>query len=186
MQAETADPDAALVVALARGERDALAALYDKYAPFLMSLALRIVRERREAEDLLHDVFLEVWRSAVDYDPRRGRVRTWLAIRMRSRALDRQKSARVSRQAGGPEGDAALASAAAAEPPAEAGADRARVQAAVAALTPEQRRIVELAYFDGLSSSEIASAIAIPIGTVKSRMSAAIAKLRAALGEATR
>src|SRR5688572_14887224 len=94
------DPDVELVVAVARGDRAALGALYDKYAPFLISLALRIVRERREAEDLLHDVFLEVWRSAVDYDPARGRVRTWLAIRMRSRALDRQKSARVSKHAG--------------------------------------------------------------------------------------
>src|SRR3982750_1648727 len=94
------DPDAELVVAIARGERPALGALYDNYATFLRSLAIRPVRDRREAEDLLHDVFLEVWRSAVDYDPGRGRVRTWLAIRMRSRALDQQKSARVSRNAG--------------------------------------------------------------------------------------
>ena len=66
----------------------------------LLGLAVRIVRERREAEDLLHDVFLEAWRAAKDFDPKRGRVRTWLAIRMRSRCLDHQKSARVSRNAG--------------------------------------------------------------------------------------
>src|SRR6476661_6843923 len=92
--------DAALVAAMADGDRGALAKLYDRHASLLLGLALKIVRERREAEDLLHDVFLEAWRSAKDFDPKRGRVRTWLAIRMRSRALDLQKSARVSRNAG--------------------------------------------------------------------------------------
>ena len=82
------------------GDRRAVAALYARHAPLLLGLALRIVRERCEAEDLLHDVFLEAWRAAKDFDPARGRVRTWLAIRMRSRALDHQKSARVSRNAG--------------------------------------------------------------------------------------
>jgi len=85
---------------MAAGDRGALAALYERHASLLLGLALKIVRERREAEDLLHDVFLEAWRSAKDFDPKRGRVRTWLAIRMRSRALDLQKSARVSRNAG--------------------------------------------------------------------------------------
>ncbi len=175
------DPDAELVIAIARGERPALGALYDKYATFLMSLAVRIVRDRREAEDLLHDVFLEVWRSAVDYDPNRGRVRTWLAIRMRSRALDRHKSARVSRQSG----DDSVLDRVAADPGAgggvDAGPDQARVRSAVGALSEDQRRVVELAYFDGLSCSEIAAAIDVPVGTVKSRMAAAMNKLRATL-----
>ncbi|MEO8553642.1 MAG: sigma-70 family RNA polymerase sigma factor [Kofleriaceae bacterium] len=80
--------DAALVRAMAEGNRQALAALYARHAGLLLGIALRIVRERREAEDLLHDVFLEVWRAAKDFDPKRGRVRTWLTIRMRSRCLD--------------------------------------------------------------------------------------------------
>src|SRR5215207_4970336 len=92
--------DAALVAAMARGDRDALSQLYERHSGLLLGLAMRIVRDRREAEDLLHDVFLEAWRSAKDFDPKRGRARTWLAIRMRSRALDLQKSARVSRNAG--------------------------------------------------------------------------------------
>src|SRR5262249_31644509 len=78
--AEGPAPDVELVRAVARGDRSALAALYDRYSPIMLALALRIVRERREAEDLLHDVFLEVWRTAKDYDPDRGRVRTWLTI----------------------------------------------------------------------------------------------------------
>src|SRR5258707_1817275 len=85
---------------MAGGDRAALAKLYERHASLLVGLAMRIVRDRREAEDLLHDVFLEALRHAKDFDPKRGRVRTWLAIRMRSRALDLQKSARVSRKAG--------------------------------------------------------------------------------------
>jgi len=174
------DPDAELVAALAHGDRRALAALYDKYSTFLMSLALRVVRDRREAEDLLHDVFLEAWKSAVDYDPTRGRVRTWLAIRMRSRALDRQKSARVSRQASGPEGEAVLERQTA-DVAVDAGPDQQRVRRALVGLSPDQRQVIELAYFEGLSCSEIASAIRVPIGTVKSRMAAALTRLRNAL-----
>src|SRR6188508_970994 len=94
------DSDAALVAAMAQGDQSALAELYDRYSFLMLGIAIRIVRDRREAEDLLHDVFLEAWRSAKDFDPKRGRVRTWLSIRMRSRALDLQKSARVSRNAG--------------------------------------------------------------------------------------
>ena len=97
---DEAEIDAGLVAAIARGDREALSALYERHSGVLLGLAMRIVRDRREAEDLLHDVFLEAWRSAKNFDPKRGRVRTWLAIRMRSRALDLQKSARVSRNAG--------------------------------------------------------------------------------------
>src|SRR5215475_8033782 len=83
--------DVELVAAMAAGDRRALATLYERHCALLLGLAMRIVREKREAEDLLHDVFLEAWRTASDFDPKRGRVRTWLAIRMRSRALDLQK-----------------------------------------------------------------------------------------------
>ena len=93
--AATDEDDVALVRAMAGGDRRALAALYDRHASYLLALGLRILKNRGEAEDLLHDVFLEVWRSAGDYDLNRGRVRTWLVIRMRSRALDVVKSARV-------------------------------------------------------------------------------------------
>jgi len=168
--------DAALVARMASGDRQAMADLYQRHAGLLLGLALRIVRERREAEDLLHDVFLEAWRAAKDFDPKRGRVRTWLTIRMRSRSLDHQKSARVARNAG----DAALD--AVVDPGRDegpgAGRDHARVREAVAALGTEQRQVLELAYFEGLSCSEIAARVAIPIGTVKSRLSAGLLRLR--------
>jgi RNA polymerase sigma-70 factor (ECF subfamily) len=136
------------------------------------------VRDRREAEDLLHDVFLEAWRNANTFDPKRGRARTWLAIRMRSRALDHQKSARVSRNAGDGGLDALIDDAPLANP------DHARVRAALSALSPEQRGMLELAYFEGLSCSEIAARVAIPVGTVKSRIAAGLERLRAGLGDA--
>ncbi len=168
--------DVALVAAMARGDRQALAALYRRHSGVLLGLALRIVRERREAEDLLHDVLLEAWRSAKDYDPKRGRVRTWLAIRMRSRALDLQKSARVSRNAG----DAGLE--VVADEREQPTPDHGRVRAALSELGPDQRVVLELAYFEGLSCSEIATRIAVPIGTVKSRLAAGMQRLREGLG----
>ena len=172
------DPDVDLVKAVARGDRAALAALYDRYSPIMFALALRIVRERREAEDLLHDVFLEVWRTAKDYDPDRGRVRTWLTIRMRSRALDLQKSARVSRNVG----DDSVLDRVASDTDIADSPDRARVRKALGDLPAEQRQVLELGYFEGLSCSEIAEKLGTPIGTVKSRVAAALGKLRQYLG----
>lgn len=172
--------DVALVQTMAGPDRvaaqAALATLYDRHSGLLLGLALRIVRERREAEDLLHDVFLEAWRAAKDFDPKRGKVRTWLAIRMRSRALDLQKSARVARNAGDGGLEAIVDDSATASP------DHARVRAALAELTAEQRRCVELAYFEGLSCTEIAERVAIPVGTVKSRIAAGLDRLRSAIG----
>lgn len=176
------DDDVALVRAIAAGDRKGLAALYDRYAPILLGLAMRIIRDRREAEDLLHDVFLEVWRSARDYDLTRGRVRTWLVVRMRSRALDVLKSARVSRRSGDPEVLDRLV----AEPEAGESPDRQRVRAVLGELTAEQRQVLELAYFDGLSCSEIATQLTIPIGTVKSRLAAGLGRLRQLLGAPAR
>jgi RNA polymerase sigma-70 factor (ECF subfamily) len=172
---DEAEVDASLVAAMARGDREALAALYERHASVLLGLAMRIVRSRLEAEDLLHDVFLEAWRSAKDFDPKRGRARTWLAIRMRSRALDLQKSARVSRNAGDTGLEQLVDDAEGASP------DHARVRAALADLGPDQRRVLELAYFEGLSCTEIATRVAIPGGTGKSRIAAGLDRLRAGM-----
>jgi len=169
---DDAEVDAALVAAMAKGDRDALSQLYARHSGLLLGLAMRIVRDRREAEDLLHDVFLEAWRSAKDFDPKRGRVRTWLAIRMRSRALDLQKSARVSRNAGDAGLDVLVDEGASTSP------DHARVRSALAALGPDQRRVLELAYFEGLSCTEISKRVDIPVGTVKSRIAAGLDRLR--------
>src|SRR5262245_49240698 len=94
---EAAGEDGEIVAAIVGGDRPALARLYARYASSLMAIGVRILGDRREAEDLLHDVFLEVWRHAAHYDAARGTVRAWLLMRMRSRALDRKKSAGFSR-----------------------------------------------------------------------------------------
>jgi len=173
--ADDAERDAALVRAMAAGDATALAGLYERHAGLLFGLALRIVKERREAEDLLHDVFLEAFRCAKDFDPRRGKARTWLAIRMRSRALDMVKSARVSRNAGDAGLEVVVDEREVATP------DHARIRTMLSDLGADQRRVLELAYFEGLSCTEIAERIAIPVGTVKSRIAAGLGHLRGQL-----
>jgi RNA polymerase sigma-70 factor, ECF subfamily len=179
---EESPTDAELVAAMARGEQAAIESLYDRHAGLMMGVAMRMLKERAAAEDLVHDVFLEAWRAANSFDRARGTVRTWLMVRLRSRALDRLRSARVTRQVDtggerlpepedGPKMDTG-------------GLDRERVRIAVAELPEPQRAVLELAYYRGLSSTEVAEVLGVPVGTVKSRTAAAFRKLRAALGEA--
>ena len=178
------DRDVELVVAAAGGDRGALAQLYDRYAALLLGVAQRILGSPREAEDLVHDVFLEAWKQAGHYDASRGSVRTWLLMRLRSRALDRKKSAAnraISMEAPGELAEREVSP----EDPALA-PDRTRVRRVLLALPLEQRAVLELAYFAGLSSSEIATRLGTPIGTVKSRVAAALSKLRAELGAGTK
>lgn len=172
----TAPNDVDLVRAASKGDCEALAMLYDRYAPLLLALGQRMMGSRQESEDLVHDVFLEVWRRASDYEPRRGTVRSWLCIRMRSRGLDRLKSpARALRSFEAPDEDTLPASQCAPCP------DGARVRRVLAALPSDQRVILEQAYFDGQPLSEIATQLGVPIGTVKSRLSRALLRLRGEL-----
>jgi RNA polymerase sigma-70 factor (ECF subfamily) len=172
--------DVALVHAMARGDTEALALLYDRYSAIMLALAQRIVGRGAEAEDVIHDVFLEAWRHSADYDATRGSVKSWLLLRTRSRSLDVQKSARVSKQAGALD-DSWLAELA--DPGGGDSPDRLRVRKVLLALPPEQREVLLLGYFEGLSSSEIALTVGVPIGTVKSRVAAALSALRGAFSD---
>jgi RNA polymerase sigma-70 factor (ECF subfamily) len=174
--APTDDAEVQLIRALAKGDSQALSRLYDQYSPILLAVAHRILGSGKEAEDLLHDVFLEVWRHAADYDRSRGSVRAWLLMRMRSRALDRKRAqgrSRVVLMDNGqlPDGEAQV------EDPSLA-PDRATVRRAVAELPADQRVVLELGYFEGLTSAEIAERVDIPIGTVKSRVARGLSTLR--------
>lgn len=177
----TTDHD--LVAALADGDDSALAVLYDRHAPLLLGIARRMLGDANEAEDLVHDVMMAAWRDAERYQPDRASVRSWLCMRLRSRALDRLRSARVRRSESlddhprGADGYAAPASTH------DASGDEARLHAVLADLAAPQRQVLELAYFQGLSSSEIAARLGIPIGTVKSRTASAFGRLRQALRE---
>ncbi|HEY6080025.1 MAG TPA: sigma-70 family RNA polymerase sigma factor [Polyangiaceae bacterium] len=181
--ADTALEDVALVHAMARGDREGLAQLYDRHAGGMLALAQRIVGRGAEAEDVIHDVFLEAWRHAADYDRTRGSVKSWLLLRTRSRSLDLKKSARVSKQASALD-DSWLAQLADGSAEGAAAPDQARLRRVLLALPADQREVLLLGYFEGLSSSEIAQQVGVPLGTVKSRVAAALAALRGALSDA--
>jgi RNA polymerase sigma-70 factor (ECF subfamily) len=165
------------MAAIAEGDRDALGTLYDRFASDMLALAQRMLGGPREAEDLVHDVFLEAWHRASHYDPSRGTVRTWLMLRVRSRALDRLRS--TKRATWTPFDENALRDRTGSEDDARARArDQRTLQGILLDLPGDQRTVLELGYFAGYSCSEIATELAIPIGTVKSRMSRAIVALR--------
>jgi RNA polymerase sigma-70 factor (ECF subfamily) len=181
------DEEAGLIVAVARGERDSLRTLYDRLAGHALAVAMRVLGSRPEAEEVVQDVFVEVWTRAALFDATRGSARTWLLSMTRNRAIDRLRSrGAAARVADGvraevavtPLGSSPLESVVAREA-------REQIQAALAVLSTDQRQVLELGYFEGLSQSEIAERLGQPLGTVKSRMRAAMEKLAAALAVAS-
>ncbi len=172
------DGDLEWIVAVARGDREALGSIYDRYAPLMLALGMRILRTRGEAEDVLHNVFVEVWRHAGDFDPSRGSLRAWLLLRMRSRCFDRRKSPSFARVTSL---DAATLRKQSAGSSSEATPDAHRVRQALYALSADQRNVLFLGYFEGYSCSEIANKLGVPLGTVKSRAASGLARLRRVL-----
>ncbi len=173
--------DVELLHDVARGDEGALARLYDKYRVILFGLLVRILSSREEAEDVLQEVFLQVWRRAGDFDEHRGKPFTWLVTLTRSRAIDRL------RQLGARQRLATSAAQDKREEASNALADTFKseqleiVTRALAELPEDQRHTLMLAYYDGLTQSEIASKLNAPLGTVKTRMRAGMMKLRAIL-----
>ena len=180
------EEDARLVDRLAAGETSALEALYDRYAGVVFALVLRVVADRQIAEELLQEVFLRAWQHAKSYQSSRGRVLTWLLGIARNLAIDELRRRRRRPQAP-PERerqdtDRLLASLPAhgTAPDEEVWATirRAQVGAALDRLPSAQRAIIELAYFEGHTQSEIAARLGQPLGTVKTRMRLGMHKLR--------
>jgi RNA polymerase sigma-70 factor, ECF subfamily len=177
--ASESNSDAALVANMARGDRAALAVLYERHAPRLCALARQILGEPGEAEDLLHDVFLEVWRHAADYSEARGSVWSWLSLRTRSRAIDRRRSAPRARTIGLADSHLEMLSAVpdSSRDPLRL-SERGRLRKALSTMSEPEREVLFLGYFQGLSCSEIAESLGAPLGTIKSRTRAALSKLR--------
>jgi RNA polymerase sigma-70 factor, ECF subfamily len=173
-----------LAAAVASGDEGALAALYDAHAAAVYSLALRITRDPSDAEDVTQDVFVQAWRSASRFDAARGNLAAWLLMMTRARALDRlRRERRRPADATEPSAFDRIPSAAPGVDLLAATSEEAeRARIAMAALPAEQREAVELAYFEGLTHSEIAARTSQPLGTVKTRIRSAMQQLRAALG----
>lgn len=166
----------ALLARLCRGDLAALSALYDLFAPRMLALGTKMLGDGRDAEDVLHDVFVEAWRHAAEFNGTRGNVEAWLILRMRSRCIDRIRSAERRRRVSMEEAELPVAEV---DPWAQ---ERHAVQRAMSTLPQEQRDVVMLTYFEGLSGPEIAARFGVPLGTVKSRLASAVTRLRAALG----
>ncbi|HVU04336.1 MAG TPA: sigma-70 family RNA polymerase sigma factor [Polyangiaceae bacterium] len=168
--------DAELAERARRGDRAAFGELYDRLAPALFRVATSFFRDEARASDLVHDVFLEAWEHVREYDAARAPFRTWLLLRLRSRALDRlgRAEARLTepldepamerRHTGAPDADSRLA-----------------VRCALRSLEADVRAVLERRYVGGLTAREIAESDGIPIGTVKSRLSRGLASLSVTL-----
>ena len=173
------DQDVDLLKAIAARNEAALGQLYDRYRLILFGVLVRILNNREEAEDVLQEVFLQVWRRAADFDENRGRPFTWLVTLARSRGIDRLRALasreRVATMAGATEASEEVSDAATDAIRSE---ERGVVNSALSQLPEEQKRPLMLAYFDGLTQSEIALQLGAPLGTVKTRMRTGMMKLR--------
>jgi RNA polymerase sigma-70 factor (ECF subfamily) len=187
--------DADIVARMRLGDERALGELYDRWEDAVRVCALSIVDEAAEAEDVVEDVFWQAWRQSARFDPDRGGVGAWLLTIARSRALDRARARRRSKETAGLDDLEQSGTEASMSPESdpltytERGERSRMVREALRDLPSEQRESLELAYFEGLSQSEIAERTGHPLGTVKTRMRLAMQKLRdslSALGEPAR
>ena len=173
--------DSELVARAAAGDERAVGLLYDRYGTVLYAVAFRVLGERADAEEVVLEAFTQAWRDAPRFEPGRGSVAGWLTTIARSRALDlvraRTRRSRITA--------AAAAEAPAAPPGPDSALDheerRREVRRALDALSPTQRQAIELAYFEGLSQSEIAERLQEPLGTIKTRVRLGMQKLRECL-----
>ncbi|MDP9271494.1 MAG: sigma-70 family RNA polymerase sigma factor [Chloroflexota bacterium] len=180
---DQAPQDELLADRIRRGDRDALGALYDRYASLAMGVALRVVPDRATAEDLVHDAFVTVWQKIGRFDTTRGSLRSWLITIVRNRAIDRLRATRPSVEVGEADERSLLASGP--NPTWVAAIARlsaSELRSAMEALPDEQRQAIELAYFRGHTYREIAVITGVPTGTANGRLRLALAKLRDALG----
>jgi RNA polymerase sigma-70 factor, ECF subfamily len=166
------DPHEALARRLQAGDPDALAQIYDTFAGVVNGLAQRILRDASEAEEVVQEVFLQAWRQAGRFDPRRGTLPAWLVTLARSRSLDRVRRRAVRRETN--------------EDPPPASSNPGlegslSLRTALTTLNPDQRQALELAFYDGLTHAEIARRLGQPLGTVKTRIRTAMIRLRDAL-----
>jgi RNA polymerase sigma-70 factor, ECF subfamily len=183
-EAQASGPDfAALIRQIAAGDQQAITALYDGTSKLVFGLVLRILGDRSVAEEVLFDVYTQVWRQAARYDPARGGPLGWITTIARSRAIDRLRSDKPLQQEDELSDTTASRETSASSPETNAALAEMReiVRGALDLLSAEQREIIELAYYSGMTQTEIAAHLALPLGTVKTRTRLAMMKLRDSL-----
>lgn len=176
--------DASLLLQIARGNQAALSTLYDRYAQGVYAIAIKSLRSVEESEEVVLDVFAQIWRTGASYDPTRGRVDSWLFLIARSRILDRlRKRQRVAKRTQASI-EAEIQTPKLSVDPIEGIAKLERQEQVAAALNQlpiEQRQMIELAYYQGLTHREIAAQTGLSLGTVKTRIRLGLQKLRGSL-----
>jgi RNA polymerase sigma-70 factor (ECF subfamily) len=181
--ADLPDDSIYLLQQIAGGDREAFGRFYDRYATLAFSFALRLLGSPSDAEDLLQEIFLQVWRQAPSYNPERGTPEAWLIMMTRSRGLDKLRSRRRRDSTMGSPGEPArIEQVAQVERPTQTAEAKLSLQGALAKLPEAQRVVLELAYFDGMTQTEIAAHLGEPLGTVKTRMRTGLERLRGFLG----
>lgn len=182
---EDAERDRLAIQAVARGSGDAVAELYDRYGATVYGLALRVLGQPDLAEDVVQDVFAQVWREAGRYDVSRSTVAGWIVMLTRTRAIDRLRARKARPDFRAPVGTSEAVPLASTDRSPEtatlAAEDTRLVRGALARLPDQFRSLIELAYYEGLTHSEIAARTGIPLGTVKTRLRSAMGTLRSAL-----
>jgi RNA polymerase sigma-70 factor (ECF subfamily) len=186
LRTDAAEADRQILAEVAGGSADALERLYDRYAATVYGLARRILAQSDLAEEVVQDVFAQVWREASRYDDARASVAGWIVLMTRTRSIDRLRARRAR-----PDVERGVEPAAVAPLPAPdrspeqvaiSSEDARSVRAALDGLPEEQRSLVDLAYYEGLTHSEIAARTGVPLGTIKTRLRSAMMTLRRALG----
>ncbi len=167
------------------GDAQAFEVIFDRHGDAAFSLAYRMCSRRPMAEDIVQEAFLSLWRSGARYDRARGSVRSWVLGVVHNRAIDlfRRDSIRTARDVSDEDAVARVASSQSTEAEVQRSDDASQVRAALQELPADQRKVIELAYFAGLTHTEIADTLKIPSGTVKGRMRLGLAKLRFAVAE---
>jgi RNA polymerase sigma-70 factor, ECF subfamily len=168
--------DAALLVMVQRGDEHAMASLFDRYSKVVYSVALRVLRDPASAEDVLQEVFMQIWRNPDGFVATRGSLGGWLAVVARNRSIDTLRRKRPTEQVD----DMALASNYNLADEAERNSLMVKARSVIQLLPIEQRKTLEMAFFDGLTHSEIAEMTGDPLGTVKTRIRSALTSLRKA------
>ncbi len=175
--------DDELLLAVARGDQAAFAALYDSVGPLVHGVVRRVVRDPAQSEEVTQEVMVEVWRTAVRFDPDRGSARTWILTMAHRRAIDRVRSEQASRNRAQRVADQQHArDFDEVSERVELDFEHEQVRTALSTLTELQRQAVELAYYQGFTYREVAELLGTPLGTIKTRMRDGLIRLRDALG----